>query len=688
MCQGKAHHPVLFLSLGVALGLMVIGVHAENIDPNNENARYVWGENIGWLNLEPQGDGGQGVEVYNSLLTGYIWGENSGWIDLSPTFGGVFNDGIGNLSGYAWGENIGWINFSPAWGGVFIDACGDFNGFAWGENTGWISFRSEGDNPFKVTTAWTSPVDNIAPVSQPVTDLQEWFNSAIDFTLSATDCGSGVSDIHYTLDGDVEQVVAGSFATLAITTDGIHTLNFYSVDQEGNTEIVNTLTIRVDTTPPTLNLAVPEDGVTYLIDQDVPAVYSISDLGSGIATFSAPVPAGVPIDTSTGGIHYFTVAATDEAGNSNTATHAYRVVYPGNIDSDGKGSHFAWGENIGWINFRPRMGPGVTVTDTAVSGDAWGENVGWINLSPLQGGVINDRHGSLSGYAWGENVGWISFSCTDSDSCGTVDYGVTIAPDTGLFQGRAWGENTGWISFGSSGPNPYALETAWRSQNHPPVAVTNGPWYSVPGATLTFDGSASHDPDAGSPFNDAIVSHEWDLDGDNNWNEANGDDGVPVTPGDWSVVQKTFPTPVAAEPRLRVTDSFGLQDVSTGQFLTIALAYAEDYQNCWVTRLSRTWLRYGLVVTMKNIGNSAAGNVVATLTSVPTNRSIVSGVSNLGTIPPGGQASTACDPVAKTADIVVDLYRTVTPAGDWRWQGEFEMEGQHYVIPNLPPLGP
>jgi hypothetical protein len=86
------------------------------------------------------------------------------------------------------------------------------------------------------------------------------------------------------------------------------------------------------------------------------------------------------------------------------------VLYPigtfaGNIDPDNDDSKYAWGENVGWINFDPSLGSGVRVTDSAVEGYAWGENIGWINLSPTNGGVDNDGNGNLSGYAWGENVG-------------------------------------------------------------------------------------------------------------------------------------------------------------------------------------------------------------------------------------------------------------------------------------------
>src|SRR3989344_3547944 len=73
----------------------------------------------------------------------------------------------------------------------------------------------------------------------------------------------------------------------------------------------------------------------------------------------------------------------------------------GTIDSTYK---YAWGENIGWINFGCDNCD-VSVTDAGLSGYALSETVGWINL----GDVVNDGEGNLSGYAWGENIGWIIF---------------------------------------------------------------------------------------------------------------------------------------------------------------------------------------------------------------------------------------------------------------------------------------
>ena len=125
--------------------------YAGNIDPDFDDSRYAYGENVGWINLEPSL--GAGVTVTDTGLEGYAWGENIGWINLSPAnYGGVINDGAGNLSGYAWGENVGWINFAPTTSGVTIDpATGVFSGYAWGENIGWINFASVTGG---VKTAW------------------------------------------------------------------------------------------------------------------------------------------------------------------------------------------------------------------------------------------------------------------------------------------------------------------------------------------------------------------------------------------------------------------------------------------------------------------------------------------------------------------------------------------------------
>lgn len=155
----KFRNGLHFAGLLVILILYAPFTFAENIDPDNDGSQYAYGENIGWLNFEP--NQGNGVHVSDSQLVGFVWAENIGWINLSPSiYGGVGNDGTGLLSGFAWGENVGWINFNPQVSGdanhygVTIDHDGDFDGWAWGENIGWIHFQSATPVTYKVQTSW------------------------------------------------------------------------------------------------------------------------------------------------------------------------------------------------------------------------------------------------------------------------------------------------------------------------------------------------------------------------------------------------------------------------------------------------------------------------------------------------------------------------------------------------------
>jgi hypothetical protein len=143
----------------------------------------------------------------------------------------------------------------------------------------------------------------------------------------------------------------------------------------------------------------------------------------------------------------------------------------GNIDAVDK---WAWGTNVGWINFAPTHG-GVTVYADHLEGYAWGENIGWIRLGTHEGGgahtyantaannygVNRDANGNLSGYAWGTNVGWINFNPTHSQ--------VTIDA-AGSFDGYAWGENIGWIHFKNADP-AYNVVTDYRPPQPPPAPV-------------------------------------------------------------------------------------------------------------------------------------------------------------------------------------------------------------------------
>jgi len=136
--------------------------------------------------------------------------------------------------------------------------------------------------------------------------------------------------------------------------------------------------------------------------------------------------------------------------------------FPSSALAAGNTTGYAWGENIGWVNFNSTDG-GVTVASTGLTGYLWLENVGWIHLdyddvagaantTATNWGVTNDGSGNLAGYAYGENIGWVNFHPTDSQ----------VIITGGNFSGYAWGENVGWIKMDHSetGSRP---ATTWTS---------------------------------------------------------------------------------------------------------------------------------------------------------------------------------------------------------------------------------
>jgi len=128
-------------------------------------------------------------------------------------------------------------------------------------------------------------------------------------------------------------------------------------------------------------------------------------------------------------------------------------------------NRYAWSENAGWIDFGSSEG-NVHVADTFLTGYAWSELTGWISLNcsntttcgSVDYKVTNNSEGTLGGYAWSENIGWIDFDPANG--------GVTINA-SGIFSGTAWGENIGWIVFNcattsSCGTTSYTVSTDWR----------------------------------------------------------------------------------------------------------------------------------------------------------------------------------------------------------------------------------
>ena len=152
----------------------------------------------------------------------------------------------------------------------------------------------------------------------------DWYTGNVAITLSGSDSMSGVQATKYRIDGESWQDLTGS---ISLTSDGEHTVEYYSVDVAGNAEIVQTLEISIDDTVPeiaTLTLAdLDDDGVLKVSSATVQ--WTGSDATSGIDHYEVKVDNGGYSEIGTqgektfGGLgdgsHTITVKAVDKAGN-------------------------------------------------------------------------------------------------------------------------------------------------------------------------------------------------------------------------------------------------------------------------------------------------------------------------------------------------------------------------------------
>ena len=104
-------------------------------------------------------------------------------------------------------------------------------------------------------------VDSVPPSSQASASsswrYDVWYQSPAQIYINATDSASNIATIYYTIDGGPTQTYTAVFN---ITTGGVHVVNYWSVDQAGNTETQKSLTVRVDSEAPTTQITTSGTG--------------------------------------------------------------------------------------------------------------------------------------------------------------------------------------------------------------------------------------------------------------------------------------------------------------------------------------------------------------------------------------------------------------------------------------------
>ncbi len=142
-----------------------------------------------------------------------------------------------------------------------------------------------------------------------------YYTSAVTVTLTAQAQGTSVANTYDSLDGGAIQTYT---APIGVSTDGAHTVTFYSTDTAGNANAHQSITFKIDTTPP----------VTTASTQAVPTGQKVTltatDNFSGVATRVYSVDNGTvttytaPFTVTGSGSHTVTFHSTDKAGNAET----------------------------------------------------------------------------------------------------------------------------------------------------------------------------------------------------------------------------------------------------------------------------------------------------------------------------------------------------------------------------------
>ncbi|BCB90158.1 hypothetical protein Psuf_074710 [Phytohabitans suffuscus] len=163
---------------------------------------------------------------------------------------------------------------------------------------------------------------------------------AATVTVTATDAGSGLDRIEYSVDG---QPYAVYTAPVTVNQPGQHTVSYRATDRAGNTSTAQSASFTVvaapgDTTPPTVNatIAGQQDGSWSYVGSATITLTAADTGGSGLLRVEYALDGHGyivytgPVTVNTPGQHTISYRATDRAGNvSTTGSTAFNVVESG-----------------------------------------------------------------------------------------------------------------------------------------------------------------------------------------------------------------------------------------------------------------------------------------------------------------------------------------------------------------------
>src|SRR5215510_2795227 len=162
-----------------------------------------------------------------------------------------------------------------------------------------LQFNSEGSNQTQQVTVTddaghsvtiTSPAVNIdwtAPVTNSSLSgtlggpgVTAWYKSPVQVSLAASDSLSGVRNTYYSVDGGATQNYSAPFS---ISSDGSHTVNYWSSDSAGNVEVTQSVVVNIDRSGPSTQASVSGNSGNGWYSNPVQVSLTASDNYSGVS---------------------------------------------------------------------------------------------------------------------------------------------------------------------------------------------------------------------------------------------------------------------------------------------------------------------------------------------------------------------------------------------------------------------
>ena len=353
------------------------------------------------------------------------------------------------------------------------------------------------------TTATSSPavkIDRTAPVTSALAPAG-WTNTDAAVTLTGTDGGSGIDATFYKVNGGDTRTYADG---IAFAQEGVHSLEFWSVDKAGHEEKHTTIEVKVDKTAPTIRHTLsPEPNLHGWNKTDVTVSFLCDDTRSGIASCSAD-----EVIIAEGRNQQVEGRATDNAGNaaSRTATVSVDKTDPTISATTDRAANdadwynddvvvgFTCDDQVGLsgvdmcpapVTVGAGKGQSVSRSTSDVAGNTASAGVSGINVDKQRPTITGEPIDLPNASGWYKHDVTVAWTCAD-DGAEQSGLAAAACPENSLIEGEGDGLGASASVSDIAGNQEGGAVTGIKIDRHAPLTTAElptpvaGGWYGGP----------------------------------------------------------------------------------------------------------------------------------------------------------------------------------------------------------------